>query len=221
MGRWETLNSWNAVYSQVIKEGFVLTQGHLSLHFDDNPFGNARPNFPSFQLLKVHRGYPVQVSDGGKVGIRPVGDKRLPGEILRDKNPCVYDSVSFFLAPYDIQLPKNYLGGVFTHLDGFVDSDGKRDKASLVYIDKRGLNIDGVNVITLSLVMPSQIHTHFADWLCNANRVFAYDDKAKFGEGWKQIGRFDLSNNIGGVKYTIAQELEKRFDTRLLPERKM
>ena len=179
------------------------------------------PSFPSFQLQKVHRDYPIQVSDGGAVGINPVRDKRLPYEILRDKNPCVYDSVSFFLAPYDIKLSQNSLWRVFTYLDGFVDLDGKRNKASLIYLNKRGLNIDGAYVRTLSLVMPSQIHTHFADWLYNAGRVFAYDDKAKINEGWKELGRFDLSDNIGSVPYTVAQELEKRFNTRLLPERKM
>lgn len=96
MGRWEKKNDpLNSIYKQTVKEGFILTQGHLQLSFDDNPF-NGDINFPSFQLLMVHRNHPFKISYGGRVSVRPLGDKRLQGDILRDKNPNVYDAVSFF-----------------------------------------------------------------------------------------------------------------------------
>ena len=153
MGRWEKTGALdNASYTQNVQEGFILTQGSLHLEFDDNVFG-ARPNFPSFQLLMVHKNHPIQVTDCRKISIYPVGDKRLIGDVLRDKNPNVYDSVSFFLAPYDIRLPENYPGRIWTTFaDGFVNADGSKRDASLVYIDKRGLSIDGQYIKTLSVI---------------------------------------------------------------------
>lgn len=219
MGKWKKTGALdNAFYNQVVKDEFILTQGSLCLEFGDNPF-RARPYFPSFQLLKVHKNHPIQVTDCGRITVHPAGDKRLIGEVLRDKNPNVYDSVSFFLAPYEIKLPEDYPGRAWTTFaEGFVNQDGSKRNASLVYIGKRGLEIDGQYIDTLSVIPPSQIPPHLENWLYNTGRVLGYDDKAPFGQGLKGLGRFEL-NDIGGTALVVAQELEKRFKTRVLTER--
>ena len=216
MGKWQKVDMRKSLYRQTVDDGFILTQGCLDVGFNDSPF-SARPIFPSFQLLRVHKNRPISVVDNGRIRIRPEGDTRLVGQILRDKNPNVYDAVSFVLVPYKVQLPADYPGEVFANFDGFVNSDGRRNLASLVYINERELEIDGQYVNTVSTVMPSQIRPHFENWLYHAGVVQAYDEKAPFGQGWKDIGRFDL-RNVGGVGYTAVQHLEKRFKTRLLTE---
>ncbi|MFA5992124.1 MAG: hypothetical protein WC796_00275 [Candidatus Pacearchaeota archaeon] len=212
---WENKFLDEGICRQTVTEGFILTQGSLHLNFDDNPFGNAAPYFPSFQLLQVHEGHPFQITDSGRIIVRPIGDERLLGPILRDENLQVYDAASFFLAPYDIRLPKDFPGKVLAQFDSFIDQEERRNTASLVYTGERGLEIDGQDISTVSVVMPSQIPAHFYSWLYHAGRVTAYDDKAPFNEMLKEIGRFDL-RDLGSVAHTAALELEERFGTRIL-----
>lgn len=115
-------------------------------------------------------------------------------------------------------MPEDYAGKVFATLDGFITSDGQRNPASLVYFKERGLEVDGYGVRTVSEIIPPQIPEHFHRWLYDAGRVHAYDKKAEFGEGWKEIGRFDL-RHLDGMTNDVAQKLEERFKTRILYER--
>jgi hypothetical protein len=216
MGRWERFGSplLDQVYRQIVREGFVLTQGTLHLSFDDHPFGNLKPIYPAFQLLMVHKNHPIEIADGGRFSVSPHGDKRLPGDFTRDPNPNVYDSVTFFLAPYRLNLKPDYPGKMDL-IDGFITLDNKKNLASLVYVGERGFNIDGQHASTVSTIIPSQIPAHFNYWLYHLGRAQAYDPEHT---EWKDIGRFDLKETAQ-TAYRVALELETRFKTRILTKK--
>jgi hypothetical protein len=215
---WQDENASFSVYQQVVEEGFILTQGNLEFRFEDSPF-NIKPQYPSFQLLKVHRYYPIAISDGGKVSVRPWGDSRPTGDILRDKNSKLYDSVTFFLAPYGIRLPQDFSGRVLNVFeDGFLNLDGRRSQASLVYLEKAPLEVDGPNVLTTAIVINPQVPAFFYSWLYRAGKIQGYNEKAPFGKGWEDLGRFELKG-IAGITRAVTEDLEKRFNTRILPDR--
>ncbi|MEN9626619.1 MAG: hypothetical protein RL557_947 [archaeon] len=211
MGSWENIGTLNPAYAEVVTEGFLLAQGNLNLSFKDNPFGDRAPHFPSFQLLKVHSNRPYEITHGGKVSIRPWKDTRLLGDIVRDTRPGVYDEVSFFLVPYEVTLPSDYPGRVFATLDGFETMQGSRNRASLIYADRMG--IEGEDVLTLSTIIPPQIPTHFNYWLSHQGALHGYNQKSK--AGWEKIGRFDVKDPVN-TTWKVAKELEKRFDTKML-----
>jgi len=209
---WEQTSSINDVYRQIVREGFILTQGYLNLGFEDNPFGEG-VIYPSFQLLQVHKRHPIEIGFGGRVSIRPVGDTRFPAEIWRDKNPKVYDTVSFILLPYERE-DLQYLGSPWKKLatlDGFMTSEGGRNRVSLLYFGGKGLEIDGQHTITVSTIIPPQIPEHFNHWLWNAGKLQRYD---RLVGHWKDIGRFDFKSL--GIANDVGRKLEERFNTKIL-----
>ena len=216
MGNWKKITSERYVYKEIVKDGFLATQGTIALNPKDHPFGNSTPSFPLFQLLKVHRNYPMRVIDtGDKLNVRPKGDERLIGRILRDKDKTIYDSVSFFLAPYDIQLDETYPGKVVARMhEGFTNLDGEKVDSSLVYLDgkKEKIEIDSMGVRHLSRIMPSQIARHLSDWLYSVRGMSVYDGN---NNNYQEVGEFDLRHVPIDKPCDVTKQLEERFNTRL------
>jgi hypothetical protein len=209
----------DANYSQVVKEGFVVTEGTTHLCFPGSPFAECM-NYPTFHVLRVHRNHPIEISDcGGIFSIRPVGDTRLIGDIVRDKNPRVYDSVAFFLTPYDIRLNEQYPGVVLAKFPKGFRKTGAEESgpASLVFMNQRGMGVDDRDINILSIVPPSQIPYHFARWSMEDRRLWLYE---KSKDKFDVIGRFDLEGNLGDLSLRVVRELEKRFETRISANRR-
>jgi hypothetical protein len=217
MGEWDD-TAGSGVYRQTVTDGFILTKGSLNINLGEHHFGDLSLKFPSFQLLKVHEGCPMNIYDGGKIEVRPSGDDRLIGEILRDPDPKVYDAVTFLLAPYEVDLSSDHPGNVLEKMDGFQCEDGNRNFVSLIYVPERNItSVDGDGVRNVSVLIPTQIHNHLFEWVYHAGREQAYDSGAKMRESWKDIGRYDIqAEGLPAVVDKINRTLEKRFDTRLL-----
>jgi len=212
------------IYEQVVNEGFILTRGQMQNGFGENKYHGlgGKVDLPCLHLLQVHPDHPMGITfsgDNNMPSVRPVGDKRLLGPIVGDKNPLVYDSVLFLLAPYDVTSEtkeKDVWEGTVVFNNGFKGVDSVRSPLSLFY-SFGGVEIDHRGIRNLSVISPPQIVSHLFDWMYRGDK-FSWYDKSKFGQddSWNYVGRVSIeAREIWDVVRSISGSLERKFGVRL------
>ena len=209
---WKKTANRNSVYEQIVRRGFILTEGFSRYTSNNTSFSTVY--LPNFNLLKVHRSHPFKIFDSGSgLVVIPKGDERLAQQILDDENPSVYDSVSFSLWP-DSYLDSDlkYCEARKVQDSAFTNLGGESEGVSLVY-SSRGALVDERGIDTFSVIPPSQIHKHFCRWANLNHDIFGrmIGDSAR-----TRVGTMVVDPHL---HTEVGKALEKRFRVQIFAER--
>lgn len=203
--------------SKIVKKDFIIAESvaknfsFLDKENKGNIFGRDI-YAPMFQIMKVHRNYPVRISstEMSFTKIYPLKDSnfskknfRFPGEIYKDK--MSYDVATFMMVPYN---PDDIGAWNKDNLqEGFISELGEKGDASLLYLD-HGLEISEPYIV--SEIMPSQVLLHLHNWLYNGKNIHTHEKSFEQKLEGRVCSPEGLNNNFYGI---FRDKLEERFKT--------
>lgn len=205
------------VDSKIVEEGFIIARGDQTvgpcfLEKEKNPF-NRNFYIPVFYLFKVHRNHPLRIFSGefNRVNILPQKrNNRMLGEIYKDR--MAYDLTTFLLSPYDVDEKELSHWKKFNLKNSFeATPSNARTDSCLLYLE-HGWDIHPQDNLVVSEVIPSQVISHFYNWINEGNKIWSHDHT---GQGLE--GRIEVPFKIARqITKEVSKILEERYKTKLL-----